>query len=95
MFSDIFNILVILQVSGSFLGMLGSYLNKNIRMEYKINGFISWLISNTILLIWSFAIGAYWISAMYIFFTYTAIDGLRSHTTLIKNDKDVKFDPPV
>lgn len=93
MTSDLLIVLVIFQVVGSLLGMLGSYLNKNVKVEYKINGFIAWLISNVVLLIWSFSVEAYWISLMYLFFLYTAIDGLGSHIKL--KSIDYKFDPPV
>lgn len=96
MLESLFNIFVIFQIVGSALGMIGSYLNKSIEVNTKIVAFQAWIVSNIVLLVWSISIGAVYIAIMYVFFLYTASDGLIKHVKL-NNDNNSNmnetFDP--
>lgn len=74
-----FEILLPIQIFGSVLAIAGAICNCSPARCNKFYGFSLWVLSNSSLFIWSFLVGAFWLSLMYACFMLTSIYGVMKH----------------
>lgn len=72
---------------GAYMGIVGGIFNCTTSTKYKIVGFTIWLVSNCVLLAWTYVAGEYDLLKMYIFFFITSATGLYSHVKLFRKQK--------
>ena len=68
------------------LSMLGSILVSSSLRKRRMTGFLIWLISNTLFIIWAIYISAWAVILMYLFFSGTSIKGFVSNKE-VSNDE--------